>query len=960
MANQRRQIRLPGMDGDESPAAAGTNLESSQPTAESAPLKEDARQTAPIKKSPPPKTDSATKANVDLKGKSVYAIDANSLIFQVFHAIPEMTSPQGDPVNAVFGFTRDVLNILSQKKPDYLFCAFDLSGPTFRHEMYTEYKGHREDMPEDLVPQIPLVREVLGALGVCLLEKEGFEADDLLATIATLAEEGGGSCVLVTADKDCRQLLSDHVSIYNVRKNVVYTAAELLEEWGVRPDQVVDFQALVGDSVDNVPGVPLIGPKAAKELLEKYQTLDQVLAHAHEVSGAKKKQSLVDNRDKALLSRDLVRLERNVPIDIDWTQGAAERVQITGAKEIFAQLGFHRLAEQARETTNSASAQWNANYETIDTPELLQSLIDRLQGNTRLSVDTETTSPRPTEADLVGISLAWAEGEACYLPLRGPIGDRVLKESSALEALRCLLEDPLVEKIGQNLKYDMITLRRAGIRLAGIKFDTMVASYLLEAGERNHNLDELAQRYLQHKNIPIEDLIGKGKKQRRMDEVPVSEVSQYAAEDADVPMRLLPLMEKQLADDELVYLMDQVEMPLVEILADMEYTGIRVDVKHLATLSQQFSDRIATLESEIYELTGHAFNIASQKQLAEVLFVEQKLPVVARTKTGPSTDAEVLEELAAVHPLPAKILEFRHYTKLKNTYVDALPTMVNRDTGRVHASFQQAVAATGRLSSSDPNLQNIPIRTEVGRAIRSAFCAGEPGWVLLSADYSQIELRVLAHLSRDPVLCEAFAADEDIHAAVASQVNGVPIGEVTKEMRRQAKAVNFGVIYGQSPFGLSKVLGIPQSEAAQFIDAYFRKYATVDEFLTKTLEGCLAKGYVKTILGRRRKIRGVRADAGRQRNLPERTAINTVIQGSAADLIKLAMISVHRGIMQQSLPARMLLQIHDELVFEVRSDALDALGNLVREKMSCAWPLSVPLKVDVKSGATWAETEPWK
>ncbi len=524
--------------------------------------------------------------------------------------------------------------------------------------------------------------------------------------------------------------------------------------------------------------------------------------------------------------------------------------------------------------------------------------------------------------------------------------------------MKPILEDPAREKIGQNLKYDMIVLRAAGMEVAGVGFDTMVASYLLEAGRRNHNLDDLAQTYLHHETIKISELIGSGKEQRRMDEVPVRRVADYAGEDAWLPLRLRPILAQQLRDAELVSLLDALELPLIEVLVELEYNGIKVDVARLAELSRRYGQRLETLEREIHQMAGRPLNIASPKQLQELLFTELKLPVIKKTaKTGPSTDAEVLEELARVHPLPAKILEYRQYAKLKSTYVDALPEMVCPDTGRVHASFHQAVAATGRLSSSDPNLQNIPVRTQEGREIRSAFVPGQEGWLLMAADYSQIELRVLAHFSGDARLSEAFARDEDIHVRVAGQVNGVPLEAVTPEMRRAAKAVNFGVIYGQSPFGLARALGIDQDAAAKFINSYFEGYPGIEEFLDRVLAKCRENGYVTTILGRRRTISGVREGAGRQRNLAERTAVNTVIQGSAADLIKLAMVAIHRRLRRERLPARMLLQIHDELIFEVPSDQLHYLAGLVTEEMVGVYALNVPLKVDIKAGPSWAAAE---
>jgi DNA polymerase-1 len=719
----------------------------------------------------------------------------------------------------------------------------------------------------------------------------------------------------------------------------------------------------VGDPVDHVPGVPLIGPKLAKELLQKYGTLDSVLDHAHEVSGTKRKQNLIDSRQQALLSRQLVRLDSQVPIDIDWARGRLGGFDRERALAIFAEYGFHRFGDQLWQlNVTEAPPTWQADYRLVNTPELFEQFMAELRVQSCISVDTETTSVSPTQAEIVGLSFAWKPGEAYYLPVRAPVGEPRLELETVLAALRPILEDPSVSKIGQNLKYDILVLRAAGIALRGVVFDSMVASYLLDAGERNHNLDELAQRYLNHTTIRISELIGTGKDQKRMDEVPLSAITSYAAEDADVPLRLMPILTPKLREQQLTELFEQLELPLIDVLAEMEHNGIRVDVERLGELSRQYGERLVALEKEVYDLAGHPFNIGSTKQLQQVLFEEQKLPVITKVKTGPSTDVTVLEELARQHPLPAKIIEYRQFAKLKNTYVDALPGLINPRTGRVHASFQQAVAATGRLSSSDPNLQNIPIRTEDGRAIRSAFWPSQEGWSLLAADYSQIELRVLAHFSHDETLCGAFASDEDIHARVASQVYGAPLTEVTSEMRRTAKAVNFGVIYGQSPFGLAKTLGIEKDVAATFIDSYFNRHPGVEEFLRSILVECREKGYVSTILGRRRAIRGVRPDPGRlgsrhQPNLSERTAINTVIQGSAADLIKLAMIAVYRRMAREGLRSKMLLQIHDELVFEVAPEEIESMKHLVVEEMTGARNLAVPLKVDLAIGRNWAEAE---
>ncbi|MBL9123287.1 MAG: DNA polymerase I [Planctomycetaceae bacterium] len=972
MAARNRQTVLPGLEGvAPEPSPAGRR---SRPAAGAAAAETERQPTARVVPGTPATEGAGTEGfaflpptglaaqpdgKVDLAGKRVWVVDAFNLIFQVFHAIPEMTGPQGEPLNAVFGFTRDMLFLIEQQRPDYLFCAFDMPGGTFREKIFADYKMQRAAMPDELVPQIGVIGRMLAALQIPVLGVEGYEADDVMATVARIVAEGGGECVLVTGDKDCRQLITERVRVYNVRKQIYYDAAALAAEWGVRPDQVVDFQALVGDKVDNVPGVPLIGPKVAGELLAKYGTLDALFEHVDELPKGKRRDNLIEHRERALMSRDLVRLDAQVELPLDWNRGQVAAMQIGPALPLFLELGFHAFAEKARAAgrAGTPAAGWQADYRTVDTPQAFAAFLAELRQQRSFSFDTETTNVNPAWADLVGISCCWEAGVAYYLPIRAPEGEAHLDCATVIAALRPILEDPAIEKIGQNLKYDAIVLRGLGVRLAGIACDTMIASYLLDAGERNHNLDELAKRYFDHQTIKITELIGVGKQQKRMDEVSTALVGPYAAEDADVPWRLAPLLRPKLVEWQAEKLFREVELPLVDVLADMEHTGIRVDVPRLRELSAEYGRRLAALETEIFALAGCEFNIASPKQLQKILFDDLKLPAGKRTKTGPSTDAEVLEDLARLHPLPAKIVEHRQYAKLQGTYVDALPELINPKTGRVHCSFNQTVAATGRLSSSDPNLQNIPVRGEAGREIRSAFLPGSPGWVLLTADYSQIELRVLAHFSQDTTLAEAFARDEDIHTLVASQVYGVGLDAVTREMRYGAKAVNFGVIYGQSAFGLAKQVGTTPESAAEFIDAYFSRYPGVEEFLVKVLEECQAQGYVETILGRRRAIRGVRVGAGRQRNLPERTAVNTVIQGSAADLIKLAMVAIHRRLRREQLATRLLLQIHDELVFEVPVDEVAAVAKMVAEEMTGVLPLRVPLKVDLKAGPHWAGAE---
>lgn len=946
---------------------------------------------------------------------SVYVLDTHGILYQNFHALPPMSSPTGEPVGAVFGFARDLFTLLGKHKPGTLFCAFDMHGPTFRHELYEPYKANRKETPEDLKPQVGFAREILDAFGAVPLGVVGFEADDVMATMARLVEQRGSDCVLVTADKDCRQLITEHVSLFNLRKQQRYSFAELEADWGIAPNQVVDFQAMVGDPTDNVPGIPLIGPKLATQLLQEFGTLDGVLENVDKISGAKRKENIRNARDAVELSRKLVALDSLVPLDIDWDGSVFRGVDAGALATLFRRFGFKSLIPRISElpvrdgteftgvsgtgdahsttiSTHTSSGVLSEhfaveqfaetdepveyvppppipdpNYRLVDTPELFAAFMDELRKQEIFSLDTETapidaafeaTMPRYTVP--VGLSFCWSDTEAWYLPLRGPLGAVTLDAKTVFETLRPILEHPAVAKIGQNLKYDMVVLRCVGVELHGLSFDTMIADYLLHAGYRAHNLDDLADYYLGYKTTPIKDLIGTGKKQKRMNDVPTEIVAAYAGEDAWVVWRLYPILRDMLEaeGEKTVALNTDLELPLVEVLAEMEFTGVALDRAKLKALSDRFEGILRDLEREIHDLAGHEFNIASPKQLQTVLFDELKLPVIKKTaKSGPSTDIDVLTELAERHPLPDKVREHRQISKLKGTYVDALPLMLHPKTGRVHASFNQVVTATGRLSSSNPNLQNIPVRSEFGKEIREAFVPGEGFDRILSCDYSQVELRVLAHCCGDANLCRAFENDEDIHAAVAAEVFGVPADEVTSDMRRTAKAVNFGVIYGQTAYGLARSLKIPRDEAAAFIDAYFQKYPQITVFMDETLESCFRNGYVETLFGRRRAVEGVRMRRKGDLTNPERMAINTVIQGSAADLMKQAMVRVFREMEQakrDGLRANMLLQIHDELVFETAADDLETLQKLVIDGMGLDAPLRVPLKIDCESGSFWS------
>jgi len=940
-----------------------------------------------------------TTPDPDLHGKTVWAIDTFSRVYQLFHALPEMASPDGTPVSAVFGFTRDLLDIIEKKKPDYLVCAIDAPGPTFRHEKFAAYKATRAEMPADLVPQVPLIRRLLDTMGIPCLDRPGFEADDLLATLAVRTVAAGGDCIIATSDKDARQLLGDHVRLLNLRNNAIFGAAELLADWGIRPDQVVDFLSLVGDAVDNVPGVPGIGPKIAAELLKTHDTLDHLLAHADDVAGAKRRENLRLHADTARAGRELIQLDTAVPIAIPWDAALRHPPDAVALADFLREMGFKSLLSKVLQTPAARPVRATASPPLAKTPrrQSQQTFFDlEGTGGREVAVAGEPGGPVPAAAPLAGHEVPLDEvalvglvarlrdsapvaiccvrqpdATGCVTSMSPPLGLAVATGEVAAwitadrltgsAAVRGLLADPAVPKTGHDLKRHALTLRAVGIELAGSAFDTLLAAYLLEAGERNLGLAEVSRRYGVDPDTIVTHGSGPDFDPAHLDQP--ADASQAVAA-CRVGRELAVCLPAALAEAGLASLFNDVEMPLAAVLADMEYRGMRIDLPTLAVLSTEYAEKLAALEAEIHGLAGHPFAIASPLQVRAVLFDELGLPVVKRTKTGASTDAEVLEELAPLHPLPGLLLEHRKYTKLKSTYVDSLPTLVEPTSGRIHTSFNQTVTATGRLSSSDPNLQNIPTRTAEGQQIRAAFLPREPGWRFIAADYSQIELRILAHLSGDEAMRRAFAAGEDIHTSTAAAVFGIEPAAVTSAMRRTAKAVNFGILYGQSSFGLAKALGIPQGEAAAFIAAYFRSFAGAEAFMDDVLDRCRQDGGVTTMLGRRRAISGVRDRAGRRSaagvfalSLPERTAINTVVQGSAADLIKLAMLGVDRKLKATASRAAIVLQIHDELLLESPPAETEAVRQIVIDEMQRAMHLDVPLEVSVHEGGTWAECE---
>jgi len=911
-------------------------------------------------------TPSGTTADPDLTGQTVFALDLLSRVYQLFHALPEMTAPDGTPVSVVFGLARDLLDLVPARRPDFVVCAMDAAGPTFRHESYADYKANRAEMPADLVPQIPLVRRLLETLAIPCLERAGFEADDLLATLATRTVAAGGSCLIATSDKDARQLLGERVRLYNLRTNAPFGPDDLRAEWGIEPGQVVDFLSLVGDPVDNVPGVPGVGPKTAGELLRSFGTLDALLARVAEVPQPKRRANLAAHAAAARRARELIRLETAVPIEIPWAAARRHEPDPAPLAELFRALGFRSLL--ARVAAAHPGPQGPPPTAIATTPgdrgpPLPAGGTPEATADGTLAADPETFlaspgggplsitatwPPQPTPFGApTGVALMTAEG-SCWIPADVAAAD---------ERLGGLLADPAVPKQGHDLKRQGLALRRLGLTLRGAGFDTHLAAYLLEAGERNLGLVETARRH----GLDVGACLGAGIEATAVD-TPHEPAAGIAH--CRIVAALCRLLPERLEAEGLSRLFSAVELPLAGVLAEMEWRGVRIDPDRLAELSADYAARLTALETEIHALAGGSFAIASPLQLRAVLFDELGLPVVKRTKTGPSTDAEVLEELAPLHPLPAKLLEHRKYAKLKSTYVDALPALVDPGTGRVHTTFNQTVTATGRLSSSDPNLQNIPTRTAEGQEIRAAFLPGEPGWRFVAADYSQIELRILAHLSGDAAMRAAFLAGEDIHARTAAAVCGVPSAEVTPAMRRIAKAVNFGILYGQSPFGLAKALGIPQGEAAEFIAGYFAAFSGAAAFMDDVLDRCRREGHVTTMLGRRRVIAGVRERAKRHTatgamalTLPEREAVNTVVQGSAADMIKLAMLRVDGRLRAEGRRAALVLQIHDELLLEAPPDEVADVERLVVEEMEAALPLAVPVEVSVQAGSTWAECE---
>ncbi|MCK9418044.1 MAG: DNA polymerase I [Nitrospirae bacterium] len=880
-----------------------------------------------------------------------YIIDGNSYIYRAFYAIRGLSNSAGLPTNAVFGFANMLLKVIKDKAPALLAIVFDPKGPTRRHGEYKEYKAHRPPMPGDLIPQIPYIHKLVEAFRIPVFVIEGQEADDVIATLARNAESHGMDITIVTGDKDLLQLVGPRIKVYDTLKDKVYEPADVEERFSVPPDRVVEIMGLMGDASDNIPGVPGIGEKTAQVLIRQYRTIENLLAHTHEITKPKLKQSLIEYADLARLSRELAILHTDVPIEISYDDLKLKAPDGPALLRILKELEFTALLKHVIQEPEQ-----DVEYRTILEEKDLQDLIRALSSTDEFCFDTETTSLDAMQAELVGISFSIRPHQAYYLPLghRYPGAPKQISLEHALDALKPVMGDPAIRKIGQNIKYDLLVLGHYGIPVKGISFDTMIASYLLNPGKASHGMDALALEYLNHKTITYADVTGSGKKQIGFAEVDVQTATRYSGEDADITLRLKQTLAPLLREQDLERLFSDMEMPLMEVLVDMERVGVKINAEYLSLMSKKLGIDMAGIERSIYELAGTEFNINSPKQLAEILFVKLKLTPTKKTKTGFSTNVDVLEALAPLHPLPAEILKFRTLSKLKSTYIDALPLMINPKTGRLHTSLNQTVTATGRLSSSEPNLQNIPIRTEVGREIRKAFIA-EHGASLLSADYSQIELRVLAHMSKDPALIKTFQNDEDVHTRTASEIFGLTPEEITPEMRRKAKAVNFGIIYGISAFGLAQDIGVSNAEAKRYIDNYFARYPKVREFIDRTIRDATTNGYVSTLFNRRRFIPELASSTVAVRNFGERMAVNTPIQGTAADLIKLAMINVQKRITRESLQSKMILQVHDELVFEVPDREREPMKKLVKEEMEGVLALSVPIRVDMGVGKNWDE-----
>jgi DNA polymerase I len=928
------------------------------------------------------------------KVERLYLIDAMALAYRAYFAFirqPLMNS-KGENTSAIYGFVTFLNRILSMEFPDHIAVVFDTGKPTFRHVAYKEYKATRQKMPEDMITQIPVLKEVVRAYNIPVIEMDGFEADDIIGTLAKQAEHEGALTFLVTPDKDFMQLVSESTKIYKPGKHgaeiEIVDIEGVRQKFGVTPDKVIEVLGLIGDASDNIPGVPGVGEKTAIPLIQKYGSIEEVYRHLDEIPQKGLRAKLEANRELAFLSKQLVTIDIHVPLPLSFHALKAEERNMQKLMELFETLDFRSLLSKLKTENQEIPTQIDADieftepsplsditkdihaYHLITTEQEFITLCEKLNSAMEFVFDTETTSTDSLNAELVGISFSLKPHEAFYVAMTGTatqgqgglFGNTTEEPNSVIglspefvcSKLKPILENPRIKKIGYNIKYDILVLSTYGITIAGSLFDPMIASYLLRA-DGQHNMDDVASEYLSYKTVSFSDLVGTGKEQKHIRDVSLQTLSDYSCEDSDITFRLYHDFQNKLSEFGMMKLCEEVEFPLIAVLSRMERAGVSIDVNHLSGMSKELEKQLATLTQEIHRIAGSSFNINSTQQLSEILFNKLKLQPVRKTKTGFSTDVAVLETLKGAHPIIDMLLDFRQFSKLKSTYIDALPKLVNEKTGRVHTSFNQTITTTGRLSSSDPNIQNIPIRTEIGRSIRKAFVPGDKDSLILSADYSQIELRVMAHISGDEGLTQAFKNHEDIHTTTAAKVFGVELSEVTRDMRRKAKEVNFGIMYGIGPFGLASRLEISQTEAKEIIARYFIRFPKVQQYINETIASGRKLGYVSTLLGRRRYIPDIRSHNQNIRQNAERQAINMPIQGTAADMIKVAMVKIDTAFSKQNLASLMLLQVHDELVFEVRKNEQKTVQDIVEREMQQALPLSVPLVVDIGIGADWLE-----
>ena len=895
-----------------------------------------------------------------IKKNNFYLIDGYALLYRSHFALIRnpLINTKGQHTSALYGFTNTLLKLIKEDSPDYIVAVFDGKEKTFRHKMYPEYKATREKMPEELRSQLSILWDLVESFNIKSLLVNGFEADDIIGTLAILGKKNNLNCKIISGDKDFMQLVDSNIKLHSPGKNgatIIYGPDEVKKKWGVPPSQIVDLLGLMGDSSDNVPGVRGVGVKTAVKLLEKYGSFEKILENADDIDNKKIRDSLKNESELAYLSKKLVTIKTDMDLDVDFKDLRLKEFNLKKLTNIFDELEFHKFK---KELYYSKSTKKNnkikKSYLIVDDDSKLRNMINELKNSKLISLDLETTSVNPIEADIVGFSFSINKNSGWYIPILFPNkkknifnGEDDLK--TVLLQLKEILENEKIHKCGQNIKYDLLIFKRHNIYINSIAFDTMIASHLIKPEERSYKLDRLSQEYLNYEMMPISQLIGVGKDQKKMYDVKLEEITFYAVEDADVCLQLVKKLNDKILNDGLYDFFQKIELPLIDVLTDMELNGVYVDKDMMKKMSLWMENKLLLLSKEIFKISGKEFNINSPKQLSEILFDEIGLKQVKKR----STDVTVLEFLKNTHPLPKKILEYRTIQKLKSTYVDTLPELINKETGRIHTSFSQTITSTGRLSSSNPNFQNIPIRTNNGKEIRNAFVPQKTGWKIFSADYSQIELRIMAHLSKDENLINAFINNEDIHARTSSNLFNVPIENVSNDMRRTAKIVNFGVMYGAGPYRLSQELGIPMAESKKIISSYFERYSGIKNYINNTLDFARKNKYVKTILGRRRYCYDILNDNQRIRSSIERAVINMPIQGTAAELIKIAMIAIHKNILINNFKSKMILQIHDELIFETPEDEIDKLKTMVLFEMENAMKLDVPLIIDYGIGDSW-------